>query len=213
MQIFVFPLGQTVFFPGTSKPLNIFEPRYLQMVEDSLRTGTPIGLGFVDDSTPPFMDASGQDFLVAPGERPQFVRTVMGVGKPMVVEKRPDGTQLVFIQNLGKVELGVRVKSASPYLVCEAEYLEENESVSADQIGPFTILNKLLGSWIAKNIPDPVGRDQFMSHINTPKEVLGCFSAFLVLDTDLQQAVLEENNYDSKIKLLSGLVAAGSILS
>lgn len=205
MQIFVFPLGQTVFFPGTSKPLNIFEPRYLQMVEDALKTDALIGLGFVDDSV--------QSFDVSPGERPVFVRPVMGVGKPMIVEKREDGSLLVFVKSFGKVELGSLVATNTPYLVCEAEFIKEDESVSAEQIMSFATLNKLLGSWVSKNIPEPNARDQFLDHIKTPQEVLGCFSAFLLLDPDLQQAVLEENTFDGKIKLISGLIAGGEVLN
>ena len=34
----VFPLSNFIFFPNTSAPLNIFEPRYIQMVKDTLAT-------------------------------------------------------------------------------------------------------------------------------------------------------------------------------
>jgi len=43
-QVFVFPLQDIVFYPHTVVPLNIFEPRYIKMVEDALETGTPIAL-------------------------------------------------------------------------------------------------------------------------------------------------------------------------
>ena len=33
----VFPLSNFIFFPKTSVPLNIFETRYLQMVNDSIK--------------------------------------------------------------------------------------------------------------------------------------------------------------------------------
>ena len=33
----VFPLSNFIMFPGSSVPLNIFEPRYLQMVNDSMK--------------------------------------------------------------------------------------------------------------------------------------------------------------------------------
>ena len=34
----VFPLSNFIFFPNTSAPLNIFEPRYVQMVKDTIAT-------------------------------------------------------------------------------------------------------------------------------------------------------------------------------
>ena len=32
----IFPLTGAVLFPGTQLPLNIFEPRYVQMIDDAL---------------------------------------------------------------------------------------------------------------------------------------------------------------------------------
>ena len=40
----VFPLSNFILFPKTSVPLNIFEPRYLDMVKDSMETNKLIGL-------------------------------------------------------------------------------------------------------------------------------------------------------------------------
>ena len=39
----LFPLG-TVLYPGGQLPLRIFEPRYLDMVRECARTGTPFGV-------------------------------------------------------------------------------------------------------------------------------------------------------------------------
>ena len=40
----VFPLSNFIIFPRTSVPLNIFEPRYLEMVNDSMKNNKLIGL-------------------------------------------------------------------------------------------------------------------------------------------------------------------------
>ncbi len=40
----VFPLSNFIVFPDTTVPLNIFEPRYLQMVDDSMATDRIIGM-------------------------------------------------------------------------------------------------------------------------------------------------------------------------
>ena len=40
----IFPLSNFIFFPKTSIPLNIFEPRYLQMVNDSIQKDRIIGM-------------------------------------------------------------------------------------------------------------------------------------------------------------------------
>ena len=40
----VFPLSNFIIFPNTTVPLNIFEPRYVNMIDDSMRENKMIGL-------------------------------------------------------------------------------------------------------------------------------------------------------------------------
>ncbi len=40
----VFPLSNFIIFPKTSVPLNIFEPRYIDMVNDSMKSDKLIGM-------------------------------------------------------------------------------------------------------------------------------------------------------------------------
>ena len=40
----IFPLSNFIVFPKTAVPLNIFEPRYLEMVNESMKTEKFIGM-------------------------------------------------------------------------------------------------------------------------------------------------------------------------
>ena len=40
----VFPLSNFIMFPNTSVPLNIFEPRYIEMINDSMKSEKLIGM-------------------------------------------------------------------------------------------------------------------------------------------------------------------------
>ena len=40
----VFPISNFIIFPKTTVPLNIFEPRYIEMVEDSMKSSRMIGM-------------------------------------------------------------------------------------------------------------------------------------------------------------------------
>ena len=95
MDVFLFPLVNVTLFPKTTKPLNIFEPRYLEMVRDAVSTNTPIALGFIEDPT--------LVYQVKPGEKVSFVRDVVGYGQPQIVEERSNGTLLIFLQGVGKM--------------------------------------------------------------------------------------------------------------
>ena len=44
IKIPVFPLRNAIFFPETNLPLNIFEPRYLKMVEKAIKSDGVIGM-------------------------------------------------------------------------------------------------------------------------------------------------------------------------
>ena len=40
----IFPLSNFIIFPKTTVPLNIFEPRYIQMIDDSIKSHRLIGM-------------------------------------------------------------------------------------------------------------------------------------------------------------------------
>ena len=42
--ISVFPLSNFIIFPKTTVPLNVFEPRYIEMINDSMKTNKLIGI-------------------------------------------------------------------------------------------------------------------------------------------------------------------------
>ena len=43
-EIPVFPLSNFIIFPKTTVPLNIFEPRYIEMVDDAMKGNRIIGM-------------------------------------------------------------------------------------------------------------------------------------------------------------------------
>ncbi len=204
MKVFVFPLSNVVFYPSTSKPLNVFEPRYVQMVRDSIATGTPIALGYVDE--PDFQHRYNA------GESLGFVREIAGIGFPLILDERADGSMLIFLQGKGKVRLGSVVAGAEPYIVCNAEMIQENHELQNSVATEFVTINKVLKNWIEHHIPEPQNRDQFMSSVRSAEEVIGCFASYLVADHDMQQLLLESNDINEKIHLVSGLIASGEIV-
>ena len=60
-KISVFPLSNFIIFPKATVPLNIFEPRYIDMVDDSMRSNKLIGMiqprnSMVQDNQPELYD-------------------------------------------------------------------------------------------------------------------------------------------------------------
>ena len=59
----VFPLSNFIIFPKTAVPLNIFEPRYIEMINDSMKSNKLIGMiqpkKTTDESSPPTLHKIG----------------------------------------------------------------------------------------------------------------------------------------------------------
>lgn len=203
MEVFLFPLVNVSLFPKTTKPLNIFEPRYLEMVKTAADKKLPIAIGFIEDAS--------QVAPVKPGNTVPYVRQVAGYGYPQIVEERLNGTLLVFLQGAGKVQLGRVIDRGTPYMVVEATKIEESVQVTSENAHALDQLLKILTRWIQTHIPDVQQQEIFMKSLSGPEEIVGAFSSYLVRDYDIQQIALELNDINEKIKFLSRLTASNEL--
>jgi uncharacterized protein len=91
----VFPLERALLLPRGELPLNIFEPRYLQMVDDALRTHRLIGMvqpagGAAEDEPRPGLYACGcVGRITAFGETgdARYLVTLTGIARYKVIEE------------------------------------------------------------------------------------------------------------------------------
>jgi uncharacterized protein len=108
----LFPLPNAFLFPGTLMPLHVFEPRYRQMVADSLDGPGRIAIGAVLE--PHHDDLAG---------RPP-VHRVAGLGEIARHERLPDGRYMIVLFGLARVAIR-EVESERLYRKVEAVPLEE----------------------------------------------------------------------------------------
>ena len=100
----VFPLSNFIIFPHTTVPLNIFEPRYVKMIQDSMKTNKLIGLiqpKNNDDSSIPNLHKIGC------------------LGKITNFKDTPDGRYLIELNGLTRFEITKEIKSDKPYRIFE----------------------------------------------------------------------------------------------
>lgn len=202
MEVFLFPLVNVALFPRTTKPLNIFELRYMAMVNDSIQKQTSIAIGFVEDPA--------RVVPVQVGQPIPFVREIAGFGAAKIIEERLNGTLLVFLQGQGKLKLG-KVLSNGAYIICEAEAVPESLTVKATMVPLLQVLFKILTRWINTHIPDAAQREVFLKNLLHPEEIVGAFASYLVRDYDLQQMVLEFNDINDKIEFLFRLTESNEL--
>lgn len=190
---YLFPLVNVNLFPSTTKPLQIFEERYIQMIQDSIAQKKAVALCFVPDGS-------------------SEIRPVAGFGFPQIVEKRPDGTLIIFINCLGKVELDLgQLKSIDPYMVASGEVIQQNLNVDEDNKAMYLKLSQVLARWIKKNVPDPTQTEIFLRSLIGPQEVVSAFSAYLVVDHDIQYELMQTHSIDDQIRLLYRLLESGEL--
>lgn len=193
MKCFVFPLTHANLFPLTTKPLNIFEPRYLQMVEDSLATKTPIALAYVPEN--------GDTY-----------RSISGYGLPQVIDQRPNDNLLIFLPGQGKLRILVEdTTTDNPYIIAECEVVEEELAVDESLQSKYNTLHTLLVQWVQKHIPDQEQRDIFTRSLKGPQETVSAFAAYLIRDYDLQYEMMEIFDINDQIRYLHRLYESNEL--
>jgi len=103
----VFPLGNFIIFPHTTVPLNIFEPRYLEMIKDSMQTNKMIGL----------IQPKSNDDSSIPG-----LHKIGCLGKITNFKDTLDGRYMIDLNGITRFEITKEIKSTKPYRICETNY-------------------------------------------------------------------------------------------
>ncbi|MGZ3771911.1 MAG: LON peptidase substrate-binding domain-containing protein, partial [Bdellovibrio sp.] len=163
MEVFLFPLINATLFPQTTKPLNIFEARYLAMIKDAVETQTPVAIGFIEDAS--------KVVPVKTGEKVPFVREIAGYGYAQIVEERLNGSLLIFLKGQGKLKLGKVLDRNKSYIVCESQIIAENNLIDANDEAKLNSLYKVLTRWIQTHIQDEAQKDLFLRSLNQPEEI------------------------------------------
>jgi uncharacterized protein len=190
---FLFPIAQSNLFPSTTKPLNIFESRYLEMIDDAIQTNTPIVIGY----TP---------------ENGDTYRTVGGYGHPQIIDRRSNGTLLVFVTGQGKVIIeDEKPDPEKPYLIVETKIIQENLEISDFLKPKYMTLSTVLAKWVQKNIPEQKQREIFIQSLKSPQEVIGAFAAYLIRDYDLQYEMMEIYSSNEQIEYLYRLFESNEL--
>jgi Lon protease-like protein len=97
----IFPLRGALLLPGGNLPLNIFEPRYLQMVRDAMQTDRVIGM------IQPRKDET-------PGEAPPLFTTGCA-GRISNFKETEDGRYLITLTGVARFDVAEELKVATPY--------------------------------------------------------------------------------------------------
>ena len=118
----VFPLSNFIIFPKTTVPLNIFEPRYIDMVNDSMKTNKMIGM---------IQPKSNNDQKNKPD-----LHEVGCLGKITSFAETNDGRFLIEVKGLNRFHSIKELETEKKYRILEVDFTkfpndlsEENEDL------------------------------------------------------------------------------------
>ena len=101
----VFPLSNFIIFPKTTVPLNIFEPRYIEMINDCMKSNKYIGM--IQPKT------TKDNFQI-----PELYK-IGCLGKIIAFKENDDGRYLIELKGLIRFQIIKEIKSAKNYRECK----------------------------------------------------------------------------------------------
>ena len=115
-EIPVFPLSNFIIFPKTTVPLNIFEPRYIEMIDDAMKGNRIIG-------------------MIQPKSFNQNIPNLYSIGcagKITNFNETEDGRYLIVLVGVSRFKITEELKTQKLYRKCKVDFkdfyydLEEN---------------------------------------------------------------------------------------
>jgi len=108
-KIAIFPLSNFIIFPNTSVPLNIFEPRYLDMVNDSMQSNKLIGM------IQPNINKKLSNINLN-------LHKIGCLGRITSLEETNDGRYLIELKGVIRFEIIDEIKNNKKYRECNVRY-------------------------------------------------------------------------------------------
>jgi len=112
----IFPLSNFIIFPKTAVPLNIFEPRYIDMINDSMKSDKligmiqPLSLNNIEQTDP-------------------SLHQVGCLGKITSFKETEDNRYLIELKGLIRFQIVNEIESEKKYRECEVDFKRFNHDL------------------------------------------------------------------------------------
>ncbi|MBK9989236.1 MAG: LON peptidase substrate-binding domain-containing protein [Verrucomicrobia bacterium] len=188
-EIAVMTLPDMTFFPQALLPLHIFEPRYQQMLKESLATDRLFAVAGINSKK---AKETGQF------EPPHRIATV---GIVRACQKSDNGTSNLLLQGLARVEI-VEILSEQPFRRVRIKALSSSPGADTEVNTRLRqTLGKLLHTKQRLGGSVPGEFSQFLKTVNDPETFVDLAAATLCDDTKLKQKLLETLDVHARLQL------------
>ena len=116
----VFPLSNFIIFPKTTVPLNVFEPRYIDMINDSMKSNKLIGM---------IQPLSLNNIRQTDPDLHQ----VGCLGKIISFKETENGQFLIELKGIIRFEIINEIKSKKKYRECEVDFKRFNHDLNVNK--------------------------------------------------------------------------------
>ena len=186
----VFPLPGALLLPRGQMPLNIFEPRYLAMIDDALRSAhRVIGMIQPDDAHP------------GPENKPNLYK-VGCVGRITQFAETGDGRYLLQLTGIVRFRIEAELEVVTPYRQCRVIYTPFTDDFIArkgeDEVDRKSLLHALSEFLEANNL-----KADWEGIENAPNEALvNALAMMSPYGTAEKQALLEAPDLKTRAEIL-----------
>jgi uncharacterized protein len=187
----VFPLPGALLLPRGQMPLNIFEPRYLAMIDDALRSGIRL-IGMIQpDPTHPGSDP----------DKPHLFQ-VGCVGRMTQFAESGDGRYLIQLTGVARFRIAEELSVTTPYRQCKVTYQpfvdDFTPRMGEDEVDRKSLLRALTSFLKANNL-----KADWEGIENAPNEALvNALAMMSPYDAAEKQAMLEAPDLKTRAEIL-----------
>lgn len=185
-KVFLFPLTNSVLFKKVTLPYHIFEPRFRQMIRDSLAQQIPIA--------------------IVPYHASNLYRGEICIaGLPHILSTYPDGRMDIYITGSVKCRL-TDFESEDPYKIYDYKVIEEDMSIDDSFSIELESFKTLLERWALHFLPDPIQRETFSNTLDDAELLVNYCTVFLVDEFNIKKEVMEADTLKEKIRILMHVI-------
>ena len=184
----VFPLSNFIIFPETTVPLNIFEPRYIQMVDDAMKGERIIG-------------------MVQPKNSSQSIPALYDIGcagKIKSFNETEDGRYLIVLAGIARFKITKELANKKLYRECEVNFGEFSNDINFEKedikFSDLELIFKNLKSLFNKHDYIINWKELEKQSLNQTINILSMSSPFSLEE---KQALLEANTLNERAKLMN----------
>lgn len=190
----VFPLSSVILLPRSNLPLNVFEPRYLSMVDKAIAGNRLIAM---------IQPATGIDTSLSP--EPIELRRTGCLGRITEFSEMDDGRVLITLTGICRFETLEEQETAQPYRSFKIHYNNYENDLSPglgeDEVNRDMLLN-VLKTYLEFHELDA---DWESIHSSSSEFLVNTLSMISPYGTEEKQALLESKDLKSRSEILIAL--------